>query len=238
MSLFDDDNEDIKRSIQFFNQLPNNEKVRIVSDLNPQIFQQNAQYKPLIPLLARIQQDISKHDAIEIGNKLMEFGLDETYARLFVSNVKNHAPTEEYQLNQINKISDEDFCTNLPDIITDVWINRKPYTTLSEKYGIEPEKIRCVVDLVAHAFNNLALGTMTKDRLKKEYKPHLSEQKLNALINQIAIHNEHQYKTTIYGNVQDMFYNTDRIVLQNRAILRLLQELVDLKRKDSEHQKR
>ena len=59
------------------------------------------------------------HDAIEIGNKLMEYGLDETYARLFVANVKKHAPTAEYQLNQINKVPDGDFCDKLPGVMKD-----------------------------------------------------------------------------------------------------------------------
>ena len=68
MSIFDaDKNEDVKESILYFNQLSNEEKVRIVSDLNPYIFQQKQQYLPLFPLLSKIQQDISKHGTIEIG---------------------------------------------------------------------------------------------------------------------------------------------------------------------------
>ena len=103
MSIFDDNDEDVKTSIHFFNQLSNEDKIRIVSNLNPNILQQKQQYTRLFPLLVKIQKDISKHDAIKIGNKLMDLGLDETYARLFVSNIKNHAPTEAYQLSPVRQ---------------------------------------------------------------------------------------------------------------------------------------
>lgn len=41
MSVFDDDdNDDVKESIRFFNRLTDADKVRVLSDLNPFIFQQ------------------------------------------------------------------------------------------------------------------------------------------------------------------------------------------------------
>ncbi len=209
--------------------------MRIVSDLNPFIFQQRQQYKPLFPLLSKIQNDISKHDAIEIGNKLMEYGLDETYARLFVSNVKAHAPTVEYQLNQISKIQDGDFCDKLPDMMRDIWINGDGDDALSEKYGIMKERAKCIIDLTGDALNGLSRGITTKENLAKDYVRHMSKTKTDALINQISIHQDYQRKTVMFSNVQDVFFNTTQIMRQNREILRLLQELANIRKKEAEN---
>lgn len=238
MSIFDDDNEDIRKSIQFFNQLSEEEKVRVVSDLNPFIFQQKRQYEPLLPLLSKIQNDISKHDAIEIGNKLMEYGLDETYARLFVSNVKKHAPTIEYQLHQINKIPDDVFCKQLPDVMKDFWVDGNTNDVLSERYGIEKEKIECIVNLTGDALNSLSRGITTKEKLEEFYNQHISKAKTDTLINQILIHHEHQRKTIMYSNVQDVFFDTKQIIRQNNEILRLMRELVALKKSERKEQRK
>ena len=237
MSIFDDDNEDVRESVRFFNQLSDEEKIRVVSDLNPFLFQQKQQYRPLFPLLSKIQKDISKHDEIKIGTKLVEYGLDETYARLFVSNVKKHAPTEEYQLNQLDKIPDEVFCSKLADMIKDIWINDENEEVLSERYGVDREKIRCLASLTGSAFNGISRGIVTKEKLEEIYKRHMSEEKTDALMNQILVHQEHQHKTTLFANAQDMLFNTRQIIVQNREILRLLQELVDLRKEERREQR-
>ena len=238
MSIFDEDNDDVKNSIRFFNQLPNEEKVRIVSNLNPFIFQQKQQYKRLFPLLSKIQKDISKHDAIRIGNKLMEYGLDETYARLFVSNVKKHAPTTEYQLSQMDKILDVDFCDKLPDIMKDLLVNNDAEDSLSERYGIEKEQIQCIADLAFDAMNNLGRGITTKEKLAKVYNQHISKTKTDVLINQILIHQENQRKISIFSDIQDAYINTSVIRQQNKEILRLLRELVEIKKRESREPRR
>lgn len=97
MSLFDEDDQSVKAAISYFNELSDQDKALIVSDLNPQTFKLKKHFKALFPLFSRVQNDLSKHDGIKIGNKLLELGLEETYARLVVSNMKKHAPT--YHIN-------------------------------------------------------------------------------------------------------------------------------------------
>ena len=234
MSIFDDNNDDVKRSIQFFNQLSNEDKVRIVSDLNPNTLQRKQQYKSLFALLSKIQKDISKHDAIKIGNKLMELGLNETYARLFVSNVKNHAPTEAYQLTQLDKIQDKDFAEKLPNIMKDVWVNNESKKILVEKYGIDDEKIQCIINLTGQILDDLSCGITTKEILIERCKSHISEKKTTILINQILVYKEHWSTTTLFSNVRETSLKISEFALQNREMLRLLQELVDLRKKENE----
>ena len=234
MSIFDDNDEDVKNSIRFFNRLSNESQIRIVSDLNPNTLQQKQQYKSLFALLSKIQKDISKYDAIKIGNKLMELGLNETYARLFVANVKNHAPTEAYQLTQLDKIQDEDFVEKLPNIMKDVWVNNELKEVLVERYGIDEEKIQCIINLTGQILDDLSCGITTKEILIEKCKPHISEEKITILINQIFVYRKHWYDTTLFSSVREMSLNMPEFARQNREMLRLLQELVDLKKKENE----
>ncbi len=183
MSVFDDNNEDVKNSIQFFNRLSNENQIRSVSDLNPNTLRQKQQYKSLFALLSKIQKDISKYDAIKIGNKLMELGLNETYARLFVANVKKHAPTEAYQLTQLEKIQDEDFVEKLPNIMKGFLVNNESKEVLTERYGIDEEKIECITNLTGQILDDLSCGITTKEIIIEKCKPHISEKKIDILIN-------------------------------------------------------
>ena len=162
MSIFDDNNEDVKNAIRFFNNLRDDDKVRIVSDLNPNTFKLKQHAKRLFPLLSKIQRDISKHDEIKIGTKLMEYGLEETYARLFVANMKKQVPTAAYQIDQINKITDNTFCEKLPDIMKYIWVDRNSIDMKMEnKLGVSVEKLQCIESLTFRIFNGLSRGNIT-----------------------------------------------------------------------------
>ena len=91
MGVFDNE-DDIRRSIEFFNMLADQDKVTIISDLSPVSFKVKQYYNQLAPILSEVQRAISKHEGIAIGNRLVELGLDDTFARLFVLNIKKHAP--------------------------------------------------------------------------------------------------------------------------------------------------
>lgn len=81
MGVFD--NEDgVRRSIEFFNMLADQDRVTIVSDLNPMTFKLKQYHDLLAPLLSEVQRAISKYEDIAIGNRLVELGLDDTFARL------------------------------------------------------------------------------------------------------------------------------------------------------------
>lgn len=52
MSVFDENSDIIKQSIAYFNQLTDEEKIIIVSDLNPNSFKLKTHFKDLFPLLS------------------------------------------------------------------------------------------------------------------------------------------------------------------------------------------
>lgn len=212
--------------------------VRVVSDLNPNTFKLKQYAKLLFPLLAKIQRDIAKHTEIKIGTKLMEYGLEETYARLFVANMKKHAPTEAYQIDQINKISDEIFNTKLPDVMKYIWVDRKSVDIeMENKIGISVEKLQCIESLTFRIFNGLSRGDITEDIAKESMKL-LSKKKLEILMNQIKIHRMHWRDTMTFSDAQDTYFKTNKIIQQNDILIKLIQELIELKKEEQSRQRR
>lgn len=237
-SIFDDDNNDVLKAITFFNGLSNEDKAQIVSNLHPTTFKLKQYVKRLFPLLSKIQHDISKHDEIKIGTKLMEYGLDETYARLFVVNIKKQAPTLEYQIDQINKIPDDEFCTKLPDVMKCIWVyNENVNAEMVTKFGISIEKLHCIEHLTFQMLNKLARGDIV-EKLIEESMKQLSKKKLDVMMNQIKVHKTHWHDTTMFKDVQDTYLQTEKIAQQNAILNKLLQELITLKRNEQSRLRR
>lgn len=167
MGVFD--NEDgVRRSIEFFNMLADQDRVTIVSDLNPMTFKLKQYHDLLAPLLSEVQRAISKYEDIAIGNRLVELGLDDTFARLFVFNIKKHAPTEAYQIHRISEIPDDVFSKSIDEIIKSVWVDEMSEYEVAEKFKITREQVRCIIDLSRAAMNALARGDMTKESIQKK----------------------------------------------------------------------
>lgn len=226
MKVFDDQ-EGARRSIGFFNSLPDHDKVTIVSDLNPTTFKLKHYYNHLFSLLSQVQRAISQFDDIAIGNQLIDLGLDETYARLFVSNIKKHAPTEEYQLRQISDIPDEIFSKSVPEIIKSIWDHNVNEDELTERLNVTKEQLQCVSNVGRTILNALARGDMTKETIREKYADKLSPKKFESLSNSLLVNQKHWYDSVLFANTQDSRYAVDYIVKQNVLIIKLLNEILD-----------
>lgn len=231
MTVFD--NEDgIRRSIGFFNMLSDHDKVTIVSDLKPATFKLKQYHNRLAPLLSAVQGAISKSEDIAIGNRLVDLGLEDTFARLFVSNIKKHAPTEAYQIRQISKIPDEVFSKSIAEIIKSTWVENMNEEGIAEKFNITKEQAQCIVDLSRSAMNALARGDTTKDGIRKNYSDKLSPIKFEALSNSILVHQKYWYDSLLFSNTQDSYLHLDFIAKQNAAILKSLNEILEVLRSE------
>lgn len=222
------DNEDsLKRSISFFNELPDRDKATIVTDPNPATFKPRHYYNYLAPLLSEVQLAISKFDDNIIGNRLVDLGLEDTYARLFVSNIKKHAPNEEYQLHQISLIPDDSFSKSIAGIIKAVWVHNASEDELTEKFSVTKEQLRCVLDVSRTVLNALARGDITKEGIRERYSGKLSPVKFESLSNTLLVNQKHWHDSLLFSNAQDSHYSINHIVKQNDAIIKLLNELLD-----------
>lgn len=227
------DNADgVRRSIEFFNMLADQDRVTIVSDLNPMTFKLRQYHSRLAPLLSEVQRAISKYEDIAIGNRLVELGLDDTFARLFVLNIKKHAPTEAYQIHQISKIPDDVFSKSIAEIIKSVWVENMSEGKVAEKFNITKEQVRCIVDLSRAAMNALARGDMTKDSIRKKYSDKLSSIKFESLSNSLLVHQKYWYDSLLFSNSQDSSLNLELITRQNAVMLKSLKEILQILRSE------
>lgn len=229
MSLFDGESHDIQLAINFFNLLNDEERALIVSDLNPDTFKIPQYYDDLVPLLYRVQMDITKHDGIKIGNRLMELGLEETWARLIVSNMKKHAPTIRYQISQINKIDDKRFDESFSKMIDSLWMDKTNNDSVVEKFGINKEQLNCITDLTSHYMQDIMRGDSTELHIRKILLENgLSKSKVNTMLRSIMLLERGWYRWLLFRNAQDSLYGIQEIKEQNTYILETLKEILIL----------
>lgn len=229
MSLFDPDIEDTKASIEFFNTLSDEERALIVSDLNPNTFKIPQYYDSLVPLLSRVQRDITVHDGIKIGNRLMDMGLEETWARLVVTNMKKHAPTIPYQVSQLNRIDDQKFAAIFGGVMDALWLDKMDDESVIERYGIDQEQLRCITDMSSHYMQDLMRGDSTEEKIRGVLLENgLSKVKVDSMIKSIMGQEGDWYRWLLFRNTQDNYYNTQEIREQNVRILETLKEILAL----------
>lgn len=225
MKVFDDEGG-VRRSIEFFNTLSDHDKVTVVSDLNPTTFKLKQYYGQLFSLLSQVQLSVSRFDDITIGNRLVEIGLDNTYARLIVSNIKKHAPTEEYQLHQISKIPDGIFVKSMPEIIKSMLYYHTSEDELAERFNITKEQSQCITNISRTILNSLARGDITKETLQKKYSGKLSPDKFESLSNTMLVYQKFWYDSLVFANTQDVYHSINYIANQNNTIIKLLNDIL------------
>ena len=229
MSLFDSDIEETRAAIDFFNNLSDEERALIVSDLNPQTFKIPQYYDDLVHLLSRVQKDITVHDGIKIGNRLMKLGLDETWARLIVANMKKHAPTIPYQISQINRIDDKQFGEMFDGVMDALWVEKMDDDDVLEKFSLDQEQLRCIVDMTSQHIQDLMRGDTTQVKIRRTLlEAGLSKPKVDTMMRGVAAQESDWYRWLLFRNAQDNYYNTQDIKEQNDRILSVLHEILGI----------
>ena len=233
MSLFDKDDSRIRNAINYFNNLDDEKKAIIVSNLNPAEFKLKRHFQALFPLFSRVQKDIAVHDGIKIGNRLMDLGLEETYARLIVNNMKKHAPTLAYELSQLNKMSDSDFENIFPDVIDQVLIDNTEADVLMDKHNINHEQYDSIVGIGANLIMALLRGdTNEKETALKFADYGISSQKLEIIFNCIKERQKKIYHTMMFSNVSNIYSEVENLKAQNKIITSYMREILSLLRKN------
>ena len=229
MSLFNLEDEEIKETIDFFNSLTDEERALIVSDLNPHTFKMPQYYDDLVHLFSLIQRDITIHDGIRIGNRLMELGLEETWARLLVSNIKKHAPTTKYQVSQMSRIDEQRFVASFGKIMDALWVHKMSDDEVTEKFGIDAEQIRCIIDMTSHYMQDMMRGDGTEIGIRSTLRENgLSAKRTNALLQALRDREDDWYRWLLFRNAQDNYYAVQEVKEQNTAILETLREILVL----------
>lgn len=227
MSLFNSDDEDAKEAIAFFNGLTDEERALIVSDLNPITFKLPQYYEDMTYLLSLIQRDITMHDGIRIGNRLMELGLDETWARLLVSNIKKHAPTISYQISQFNRMSEEKFVSTIGSIMDALWIKKMSDDAITEMFNVDREQISCITDITTRYMQEMMRGDSTSSIIRSALQENgLSVKRSDALVRALLDREGDWYRQLLFRNTQDNYYALKEVKEQSTVILETLRDIL------------
>lgn len=229
--LFAEDLKSIKAAIDYFNKLPDVDKISIVADLNPRTFKLKRHFRPLLLLFSRVQQALSSHDGITIGNRLLELGLEETYARLIVSNMKKHAPTLEYTASQLN-VMDERAFQHLEKIINALWVDREDKKSVMDTYRITADQLDAITGVATKVLMSLLRGTTNEKRVLQDLEKNgLSRGRAESLLRAVCAHKESWYSTYTFRHLQDLRTKVDILERQNRQIMRDLKAVLDIVRR-------
>lgn len=226
MSLFKKDVEDvIKQSIKYFNLLPSERKVLIVSDI---LKLNEEDGKKMLPLLTAIRNDISKYDQSHIANRLFDMGMDRTYAELFVSNMIDQAPSLLYQLNAISKIPDAEFGEKFPAIVNGLFVERENPEKLMAMHGIQLQQLSAISDITSKSMNGLVRSDISEKKIIEICKESdLSDAKIDVIINTFKINSEFWRHMLVFSNTQDSYFSLQRLEQQNEQILRTLSKILE-----------
>ena len=156
-------------------------------------------------------------------------GLEETWARLVVTNMKKHAPTIPYQVSQLNRIDDQKFAAIFGGVMDALWLDKMDDESVIERYGIDQEQLRCITDMSSHYMQDLMRGDSTEEKIRGVLLENgLSKVKVDSMIKSIMGQEGDWYRWLLFRNTQDNYYNTQEIREQNVRILETLKEILAL----------
>lgn len=240
MSLFDTDNDETIQSIRIFNNLSDEEKALVVSALDPKEFKLKQYFEQLAPLLSKIFQDLSKHDEIQIGNRLVDLGLEETYARIFPANMKKQFPPFGYYVREVNRLSDEQFTKDCEKIVNELWIDHTKPVEIIEKYDITEEQLLSVIKIITILITRLLRGDTSEKQIINELTDNnISSNKADVFRNIVRTHSVRTKDTMLFSAVQDIRDNLDiisdieHIKKQNQTIMNYMYDLTKMIKKIS-----
>lgn len=226
MSLFDADDEKAKEAISFFNGLSVMERTSIVLDLSPDTIGQTRRYGDVEYLISLIRRDIGMHNDISIGNRLMELGLEETWARLLVVNIQKHEPTVGYLVNQISKIELEKFEDVVGGVMDAVWIEKTSNVEVTEKFGTSRDQINCIMYIAQWYVYDVMMGDANSTTIWSAMtKNGLSPDRADTLLRAMERRQKDWYRIFIFHHTRDNYDAIQEVKKQNAAILEALDDI-------------
>jgi len=142
MSFFKDEYiDEVSSAIDYFMRLPEEKKILLITNVNKSSIYSEQEWEIMKPFLIAIQNDITLYTDIKIAQKMYELGMDKDYAQLFIKNIKEKAPTNEYHASVIKDIPDEKFHKIYPSAITLIYLKAKTDEQVAKDLEITIEQV-------------------------------------------------------------------------------------------------
>lgn len=239
MNLFESPSAELIQSIQWFNNLKNDEKTQLLTvHIDMLRGLATPDIKQYAVLLKEISLALISKQKQEVIEKITELGIEITFATLLVNKVVEQAPPYQLDSKTMKEVDDTIFEEVVKIVFVDVYINNSPLKKIEEKLGKNMkvfEAIRRVVmqvvlfkylrgELSIEAINNV---------LSKSYE--LSEKRIKIITDLLKEHLETIRKNFMFKNTQDTLFNTQRFLITQNQIILQLQELIKfLKNQDGQ----
>ncbi len=142
--------------------------------------------------------------------------------------MKKHAPTIEYQLNQLQLMNDNTF-SQLENIANAIWRDYKSVKSIIEKYDITDDQAHSIIDITNSMIIGLLRGDTTeKGTIQKFTDSGLSKERSEKLLSVVQSYKDEWYSTLMFSNLQDVYLKIRDIEEQNRAILSSIKDIIKL----------
>lgn len=225
MSLFAHD-EKAAAAISFFNSLADEDRIRIVSNLNPDIFGRAQNHEDMEHLILLIQQDIAEYDTAAIVNRLKEMGLEEMWAGIFVANVKRDAPTARYLVTQLTKIGLENFEKAIVGVMDALWMKKMPYTEVTEMFGTDEDQINCITHIAEWYVQDVMMWDRNPATIESVMVENgLTPERTDTLLRAMEGRQKDWYRLFLFRHTVDNYRTIQEIKEQNAAMLEELRDM-------------
>jgi len=234
MSLFQDDTSKIEKAVAYFNSLEKQRQALLVSDMYGDDWN-TEDVDELCYIIFTIQDDMSKYSAVMMVRKLVELGMEETFAWLIVNNTIKEFPTDGYQHKVLSKIDDEQFKKLFPELFNAKWVELNDLKVIKKNLGISDEELQSMISVINVAMEFLAQRRTTEKILAEQFKKNgLSDSKIEVMLNTFKINSEFWRNKILYSRSYD---TTDRIlglIEQNNTIIRLVKEMLEISKQSQQ----
>lgn len=230
MSFFHDNTDQLKDFIGFFNDLDNVRKAVVVGSVSKTgATYTDEEIKHIIPIIEAIEHDLITHSEITIANKIIECGMDNTYAQLFVKNIVDSRPPIEYHLNILERMDEKSFKDMFLNTIKGFYFDLEPKEKLLEKLKITDQQFSAITNAYVEAVFEILRGEVNLNLIREKASTVIkSEKKLNAMEECLQSTSDLIGKRVMFYDIQETYLATQEVVEQNKVILTTLREILEI----------
>lgn len=192
----------------------------------------------LLPMILEIGIALASHSKDGVTKKLVDFGIDDTLARVIVDKVAAMHPSPPMCAQALKDLSDETFEKVINEIVTTFFLDwrRFDFNEISKRLGINVNVLRSAMifmrDTIVwdHLRGHLGIQTL-RERLSKEYG--FPSTKIDILTNMLQNHRDELRFSLMFGTVQDISREVSKFTKSLEEVLSSLKELIQIFKKES-----
>lgn len=230
MSLFATPEERLKQALNWFNSLKNEEQLTLLANLGePATNLTPEQADNLTTMTLEIIQASSMYNKEQIVAKLIQLGIKDVYARLFVDTVTTKPTLPQLDAKRLLSLDDEHFRKAIEAILTKFYVENNTTEQLSQYAGLDEEDLipamRFIRDNILFVYVRGELSPENLRRLLTE-RVKFPEARIDVLLEVLERNRQTIMSNFLFKNTQDTYLSMQRMERIQLETISLLRELV------------